>query len=186
MSTKITPTKAIKLFCMECTCEQRDEIKNCSAPKCPLYSFRPYKGTTEKASTKNDVKAERGKKTMSPEHKEKMKKARETKRADRVAAGLPASTRVAKVKPAKVVKNTSKAIAAKARMTPEHKLRMAEGRARKKAALVAGYAEVSEKVAMKTVAGKSNKKTNPIAAASEGQVISLKDLRKFKRTERGH
>ena len=45
---KITsPLKAIRCFCVECMGEQVREVKDCTAPNCPLYAFRmgknPYR-----------------------------------------------------------------------------------------------------------------------------------------------
>lgn len=43
---KLSPrsaTTAIKAKCWECSCEQRDEIRNCVITDCALYNFRPYK-----------------------------------------------------------------------------------------------------------------------------------------------
>ena len=46
-----SPLDAIKDFCMECCGYQRDEVKTCSAPMCPLYDFRfgknPYRKTKD-------------------------------------------------------------------------------------------------------------------------------------------
>ena len=46
-----SPLDAIKDFCMECCGYQRDEVKTCSAPMCPLYEFRlgknPYRKTKD-------------------------------------------------------------------------------------------------------------------------------------------
>ena len=33
---------AVKAKCLDCTCDQRDEIRNCEAFTCPLWSVRPY------------------------------------------------------------------------------------------------------------------------------------------------
>lgn len=38
-----TPLKAIKLFCVECFGGQARAVKQCTAPKCPLYEFRQGK-----------------------------------------------------------------------------------------------------------------------------------------------
>jgi hypothetical protein len=32
----------VKAFCLECMCWQKQEIKQCTAPQCPLYPYRPY------------------------------------------------------------------------------------------------------------------------------------------------
>lgn len=48
MMEKITsPLKAIRCFCIECMGGQVREVKDCTAPNCPLYAFRmgknPYR-----------------------------------------------------------------------------------------------------------------------------------------------
>ncbi len=37
---EITPMKAIRQKCLDCSCGQLSEIKECPIKKCPLYSFR--------------------------------------------------------------------------------------------------------------------------------------------------
>jgi len=32
--------KAIRNKCMDCTCQQQDEVRNCTVERCPLYLFR--------------------------------------------------------------------------------------------------------------------------------------------------
>ena len=34
---------AVKSFCLECVCWQREEVKLCTSTACPLYKYRPYK-----------------------------------------------------------------------------------------------------------------------------------------------
>jgi hypothetical protein len=34
---------AIKAFCLECVCWQKEEVRLCTSFACPLYSYRPYK-----------------------------------------------------------------------------------------------------------------------------------------------
>lgn len=34
------PLKAIKAKCMDCTCQQYNEVKLCTAENCPLFPFR--------------------------------------------------------------------------------------------------------------------------------------------------
>ena len=36
----MTPLKAIKAFCIECMGHQAHMVKDCTAPKCPLYEYR--------------------------------------------------------------------------------------------------------------------------------------------------
>jgi hypothetical protein len=37
-----TRGKAIKAMCRDCMGGAVEEVRNCSAPECPLYAFRPY------------------------------------------------------------------------------------------------------------------------------------------------
>jgi len=37
---EITPMKAIRQKCLDCSCGSSEEVKNCFAKKCPLYQFR--------------------------------------------------------------------------------------------------------------------------------------------------
>ena len=36
----MTPLKAIKLKCLDCCCDQANEVKLCSVESCPLFPFR--------------------------------------------------------------------------------------------------------------------------------------------------
>lgn len=38
-----SPKAAMKAFCLECVVWQREEVKKCTSPTCPLYPYRPYK-----------------------------------------------------------------------------------------------------------------------------------------------
>ena len=38
---------AVDSFCVECTAYQREEVKLCTSPSCPLYPYRPYKETSK-------------------------------------------------------------------------------------------------------------------------------------------
>lgn len=33
----------IKAFCLECCGWQKEEVRRCTAPGCPLYLYRPYR-----------------------------------------------------------------------------------------------------------------------------------------------
>jgi hypothetical protein len=33
---------AVKAKCLDCTCDQREEIRDCEAFTCPLWEVRPY------------------------------------------------------------------------------------------------------------------------------------------------
>ena len=35
-----SPIKAIRAKCLDCCCDQKDEVKLCPATTCPLYPFR--------------------------------------------------------------------------------------------------------------------------------------------------
>jgi hypothetical protein len=41
---KASPRAAVKAFCLECVCWEREEVRSCSAVACPLYEYRPWKG----------------------------------------------------------------------------------------------------------------------------------------------
>jgi hypothetical protein len=36
-------SKAIRYFCYECMGWQKSEVRNCTAPNCPLFPYRPLK-----------------------------------------------------------------------------------------------------------------------------------------------
>jgi len=40
MSKKITPVKAIRLYCLECSGGSFKDVRECVIPDCPLYPFR--------------------------------------------------------------------------------------------------------------------------------------------------
>lgn len=37
---QLTPVKAIRKHCLECSCNSVHEVKNCIIPDCPLYPYR--------------------------------------------------------------------------------------------------------------------------------------------------
>lgn len=37
---KLTPMKAIRLKCLDCTCQSFNEVKLCTVHQCPLYAYR--------------------------------------------------------------------------------------------------------------------------------------------------
>lgn len=37
---KLTPIKAIRAKCLDCSCWQPSEVRNCTAVDCPLHPFR--------------------------------------------------------------------------------------------------------------------------------------------------
>lgn len=48
---RISPLKAIRLKCLDCSCGSSNEVKLCPATKCPLYPFRegrdPFRAKVE-------------------------------------------------------------------------------------------------------------------------------------------
>lgn len=57
---KLTPLKAIRAKCMDCTAGQFIEIRLCTCTECPLYEYRMGKrpkdeSTTEEVETENSA-----------------------------------------------------------------------------------------------------------------------------------
>ena len=56
---KITPLKAIRLKCLDCTCNQAKEVTLCTAENCPLYPYRkgkrPKENNNETAHTAVEI-----------------------------------------------------------------------------------------------------------------------------------
>ena len=38
--SKLTPMKAIRQKCLDCTCQSFIEVRNCTVRECPLYGYR--------------------------------------------------------------------------------------------------------------------------------------------------
>ena len=57
------PVKAIRAYCMECSCGQTSEVSACPVTKCPLYPFRfgknPYRQRREMTEEEKQVLADR-------------------------------------------------------------------------------------------------------------------------------
>ena len=72
---EITPMKAIRQKCLDCSCGSSEEVKNCFAKKCPLYQFR--------FGYKLDENGNRRKRDLTDEQRQKMaerlKKVRDNK-----------------------------------------------------------------------------------------------------------
>ncbi|MCF7958550.1 MAG: hypothetical protein K9M57_08905 [Phycisphaerae bacterium] len=51
---------AVKCFCLQCVCWQKEEIRHCTSKGCPLYPYRPYKTQNESADRASKI-AERRK-----------------------------------------------------------------------------------------------------------------------------
>jgi hypothetical protein len=47
----MTRDDAIRFFCYECLGWQKTEVKNCTAPLCPLFPFRPGANFSKKGTT---------------------------------------------------------------------------------------------------------------------------------------
>ena len=72
---EITPMKAIRLKCLDCSCGSNEEVKNCFAKKCPLYQFRfGYKLDENGIRRKRDLTDEQRQKMA-----ERLKKVRDNK-----------------------------------------------------------------------------------------------------------
>ena len=54
---KLTPLKAIRAKCMDCTAGQFIEIRLCTCTECPLYEYRMGKRPKDKSITE-EVEAE--------------------------------------------------------------------------------------------------------------------------------
>ena len=37
---RLTPVKAIRAKCLDCTCNQPAEVRECTASSCPLFPYR--------------------------------------------------------------------------------------------------------------------------------------------------
>ena len=64
MANEITnPVKAIRAYCLECSCGAVSEVTNCPVYKCPLYPFRfgknPYRQRREMTEEEKQVLADR-------------------------------------------------------------------------------------------------------------------------------
>lgn len=50
----VSPLKAIRAKCLDCCCDQRDEVKLCPVTKCPLWEFRLGKNPNRKSRVMSD------------------------------------------------------------------------------------------------------------------------------------
>ena len=55
----VTPMKAIRAKCLDCSCGSKNEVRFCSVQKCPLYAYRF--GKRPKADTFMDQTAKQQK-----------------------------------------------------------------------------------------------------------------------------
>lgn len=51
---KLTPVKAIRAKCLDCCCDQRDEVKLCPVKTCPLWAYRLGKNPNRKCKPLNE------------------------------------------------------------------------------------------------------------------------------------
>ena len=72
---EVSPMKAIRQKCLDCSCGSSEEVKNCFAKKCPLYQFRFGYKLDENGNRKKKNLTDEQRKEMS----EKLKKVRENK-----------------------------------------------------------------------------------------------------------
>jgi len=72
---EVSPMKAIRQKCLDCSCGSSEEVKNCFAKKCPLYQFRFGYKLDENGNKKKKNLTDEQRKEMS----ERLKKVRENK-----------------------------------------------------------------------------------------------------------
>lgn len=72
---EVSPMKAIRQKCLDCSCGSSEEVKNCFAKKCPLYQFRFGYKLDENGNRKKKNLTDDQRKEMS----ERLKKVRENK-----------------------------------------------------------------------------------------------------------
>ena len=66
-----TPIKAIRAKCLDCCCDQREEVKLCPAKTCPLWRFRMGKNPNRSVNLTDEQRAA---------IKERLAKARKSKK----------------------------------------------------------------------------------------------------------
>ena len=52
-----SPLKAIREKCLDCTCGQANEVKNCQIEKCPLWKYRMGKSGRTRSMTEEQKQA---------------------------------------------------------------------------------------------------------------------------------
>lgn len=59
----VSPVKAIRAFCLDCSGDSAAEVKSCTSQKCPLHAFRfgknPYKKKREMTEEQRRAAVER-------------------------------------------------------------------------------------------------------------------------------
>ena len=63
MAEITNPVKAIRAYCLECSCGSTAEVKECPVYRCPLYPYRfgknPYRQRREMSEQEKQVLADR-------------------------------------------------------------------------------------------------------------------------------
>ena len=71
----MTPMQAIKAKCLDCTCGQKLEVKECPITDCPLYDFRlgksPNRKPRELTEEQREAYRERGRRMAEARKKKK-------------------------------------------------------------------------------------------------------------------
>ena len=52
-----SPLKAIRAKCLDCTCGQASEVKNCQIKKCPIWEYRMGKSGRTRTMTEEQKQA---------------------------------------------------------------------------------------------------------------------------------
>lgn len=52
----MSPLKAIKAFCLQCSGDNAAEVKRCTAPTCPLFPYKTGHDTTRTSSMTEEQK----------------------------------------------------------------------------------------------------------------------------------
>lgn len=55
---KLTPMKAIRRKCIDCSCGSSNEVKLCPVQNCPLYTYRFGKRLKDDKNIDEDIKIE--------------------------------------------------------------------------------------------------------------------------------
>jgi hypothetical protein len=51
---RLTPLKAIRAKCLDCCCQQANEVRLCTVKGCPLYDYRMGKNPNRKGVGRRD------------------------------------------------------------------------------------------------------------------------------------
>lgn len=56
----LTPLKAIRAKCLDCSCDSKKEVRECPITDCPLYAYRMGKRPQKGKPSTDDTKAKKG------------------------------------------------------------------------------------------------------------------------------